>query len=221
MAFSLLLIDDHSLFLDGLQLMLGSNKNIEIKGVAHHGKEALAFLEKNSNIDLILMDINMPVMNGYETCIELAVRYPQIKVIALSMYIEHTNIKKMLEAGVHGYVYKNADAETLHKAIDSVMQDDYYVEAEAQHILKDYLNKKKDESKGYFKFEKFELTNREKEIVQLIIEGLTNNEIATNLFISNRTVDTHRKNVLSKLGLKNTATLVKYAMENKVYLGMD
>lgn len=221
MPFSLLLIDDHSLFLDGLQLMLGSNKKLEIIGVAHHGKEALEFLEKNNKIDLVLMDINMPVMNGYETCIQLAKHYPQIKVIALSMYIEHTNIKKMLQAGVHGYVYKNADAETLLSAIDTVMKEDYYVEEEAQHILKDYLNKKKDKSKGYYKFKNFELTKREKEIVKLIIDGLTNQEIADTLFISIRTVDTHRKNVLSKLGLKNTATLVKYAMENKVYLGMD
>lgn len=220
MAFSLLLIDDHPLFLDGLQLMLGSNKNINIIGVCSNGKEALQFLETNSKVDLVLMDINMPIMNGYETSLHLSKQHPNIKIIALSMYVEHTNIRKMLEAGVSGYVYKNADAETLSTAIKTVMAEDYFIEEEAQYILKDYLNKVKDEEKGYYKFKNFELTKREKEIVKLIMEGLTNNEIANQLFVSSRTVDTHRKNVLSKLGLKNTATLVKYAMENKVYLGI-
>lgn len=221
MSVSILLVDDHALFLAGLQLMLGANEQVEIKGVAKNGKEALQFLENNNSIDIVLMDINMPVMNGYETSIELAQHYPEIKIIALSMYVEHTNIKKMLEAGVHGYVYKNADSVTLLNAIEKVMMDDYYVEEEAQYILTDYLGKKKDVSKGYHKFKKFELTKREKEIVALIINGLTNQEIAKSLFVSNRTVDTHRKNVLSKLGLKNTATLVKYALDNKVYLGID
>ncbi len=221
MTYSLLLVDDHTLFLDGLQLMLGSNKKVEIIGVANNGEEALDILKTNDTIDLILMDINMPVMNGYETSMEVAKMYPNIKVIALSMYIEHTNIKKMLEAGVHGYVYKNADAQTLMEAVETVMQDEYFVEDEAQYILNDYLGKKKDESKGYHKFKKFELTNREKEIVKLIIQGMTNQEIANTLFVSIRTVDTHRKNVLSKLDLKNTATLVKYALDNKVYLGID
>lgn len=221
MAVSILLVDDHAMFLDGLQLMLGSNKKIAIEGVCHNGKEALDFLKKGKSIDLILMDINMPIMNGYETSIELAQHYPNIKIIALSMYVEHTNIKKMLEAGVHGYVYKNADSMTLLSAIDTVMKDDYFIEEEAAYILREYLSKKKDERKGYHKFKKFELTKREKEIVKLIINGLTNQEIATTLFVSNRTIDTHRKNVLSKLGLKNTATLVKYAIDNKVYLGID
>ncbi len=221
MAVSILLVDDHSLFLDGLQLMLGANSKVEIKGVCKNGKEALHFLENNNEIDIVLMDINMPVMNGYETSIELEKKFPDIKIIALSMYVEHTNIKKMLEAGVHGYVYKNADSATLLAAIDSVMQHNFYVEDEAQYILKEYLANKKDEKNGYHKFKKFELTKREKEIVILIIKGLTNQEIAKSLFVSNRTVDTHRKNVLSKLGLKNTATLVKYAIDNKVYLGID
>jgi len=221
MAYNLLLVDDHRMFLDGLQLMLGSNKKVSIAGVANNGAEALSFLKKNKKVDLILMDINMPVMNGYTTCLELAKQYPDIKLIALSMYIEHSNIKKMLEAGVHGYVYKNADADILMSAIETVMRHDYYIEEEAHYILKDYLSNKKDESRGYHKFKNFELTKREKEIVKLIMDGFTNQEIATSLFLSSRTVDTHRKNVLSKLGLKNTATLVKYAMDNKVYLGID
>jgi len=220
-SYSILLVDDHALFLDGLQLMLNAKSDVKIKGICKHGGEVLEYLKKDKDIDIILMDINMPIMNGYETSIELAQHYPNIKIIALSMYVEHTNIKKMLQAGVHGYVYKNADANTLLSAIHTVMREDYYVEEEAQHILKDYLNKKKDVSKGYHKFKKFELTKREKEIVSLIMEGMTNQEIATSLFLSNRTVDTHRKNVLSKLDLKNTATLVKYALENKVYLGID
>jgi len=221
MAISILLVDDHALFLDGLQLMLGANQNVAIKGVCKNGKEALSFLEKNQTIDIILMDINMPIMNGYETSIEIVQKFPSIKIVALSMYVEHANIKKMLEAGVHGYVYKNADSTTLIEAIDKVMNDDYYIEEEAQYILTKYLSNKKDASKGYHKFKKFELTKREKEIVTLIISGLTNQEIAKSLFVSTRTVDTHRKNVLSKLGLKNTATLVKYALDNKVYLGID
>ncbi len=221
MAFSVLIVDDHQLFLDGLQLMLNDNETLNIVGACKNGREVLDFLSANSTVDLVLLDINMPVMNGYETSLEMQKLYPTVKIIALSTYVEHTNITKMLEAGVMGYVYKNADADTLTKAIQEVMNEQYYIEEEAQYILKEYLEHVKDEQKGYYKFKHFELTQREKEIVILIMDGFTNQEIADKLFLSNRTVDTHRNNVLNKLDLKNTATLVKYAMENKEYLGID
>ena len=142
MSVKLLLIDDHALFLKGLELMLQTQKELSVVGVCNNGQEAIDFLNKEE-VDLVLLDINMPVLNGYETSIIIKEKYPEVKIIALSMFIEHNNIHKMLHAGVQGYLYKNADLDCLITAIETVMQHDYYVEHDAQHILKSFLKEKK------------------------------------------------------------------------------
>ncbi len=220
MAQKILLVDDHELFINGLKLMLSINPNLEVVGQCRDGYQAIEYVQDNE-VDIILLDINMPKINGYETTLEIRKHDQDIKIIALTMFIEHHNITKMLEAGVNGYVHKNTNAEILFEAIDKVMHYEYHVPSESAYLLEEYLRKKKDAEKGYHKFKYHILTEREKEVLRYIINGYTNQEIADEIYLSTRTVDTHRQNIMSKLNIKNTASLVKYALENKVYLGLE
>lgn len=216
----ILIADDHNMFINGLKLILSTRKGYEVAAVAKNGKEVLSFLTSGC-ADVIIMDINMPVLNGYETTLLLRAEFPHIPVIALSMLADKTSVTKMLEAGAKGYLFKNANDNELFQAIDTVTAGDYYVTGEMISMLHAFEVKKRDLLRGYAKVDIHPLSTREIDIVRLIIEGFTNVEIANRLFLSTRTVDTHRKNILSKLGLKNTASLVKYVMDNKAFLGIN
>lgn len=216
----ILIADDHNMFLNGLKMLLSTNRKYAVAGEAHNGAEILQIL-KEIPIDVILMDINMPVLTGYEATLVISKQYPDIKIIALSMLADNTSVMKMLEAGAHGYIFKNADEQELYDAIDSVHADAYYLPADLQPLLSEYLKKRRDVDRGYEKIDTHPLSTREIEILKYIMNGLTNNEIADLLFLSNRTVDTHRKNILSKLGLNNTAALVRYATEKAAFLGLS
>jgi DNA-binding NarL/FixJ family response regulator len=215
----LLIADDHTMFLNGLRMLLATNPNYHVMGTAQNGTEVLDILNKEE-IDVVLMDINMPVLSGYDATIILNKRFPNTKIIVLSMLADAASVRKMLEAGAQGYIFKNAGEEELFEAIDTVAQEAYFVTEGMQDVLQDFLKKKKDVLKGYEKMETNPLSQREIEILKMIMDGNTNNEIADKLFLSNRTVDTHRKNILAKLQLKNTAALVKYATEKAVFLGI-
>lgn len=215
----ILIADDHTMFINGLQMLLEGNGNYKVTAIAHNGKEALECL-KNQTIDLILMDINMPVISGYDATILITKQYPDIRIIALSMLADAVSVGKMLEAGVHGYIFKNANESELIDAIDTVMSGNYFVTAEMEPVLQKLLKKKKDVEKGYATMETNPLSIREIEILKYILNGTTNHEIADQLFLSPRTVETHRKNILAKLDIKNTAALVKYAIEKAVFLGL-
>jgi len=216
----ILIADDHTMFINGLQMLLSSNGNYDITAIAHNGKEILDLLTDHK-IDLILMDINMPIVSGYEATLLITKKYPDVKIIALSMLADAVSVGKMLEAGVDGYIFKNANESELIEAIDTVMKGDYFVTAEMEPVLQKLLKKKKDVDKGYATMETNPLSVREIEILKFIMNGLTNNEIADRLFLSPRTVETHRKNILAKLEIKNTAGLVKYAIEKAVFLGLN
>lgn len=215
---NILIADDHSMFLQGLKLMLTSDQH-RVTGTASNGEELIRVLEPDTT-DIIILDINMPVLNGYEATIKIMKEYPDMRIIALSMLADATSVSKMLNAGVLGYLFKNANEEELLQCIDVVMLYDYYVTEEMYPVLIEYQKKKKDLEKGYGKTEYHSLSKREIEIVRLIVEGLTNQDIAERLYLSVRTVDTHRNNILTKLQLKNTAMLVKYAMEKGAFLGL-
>ncbi|MBX9450106.1 MAG: response regulator transcription factor [Taibaiella sp.] len=215
---NILIADDHSMFLQGLKLMLTSDQH-QIIGTAANGEELIRILRPDQT-DIIILDINMPVLNGYETTIRIMKEYPDMRIIALSMLADATSVSRMLDAGVLGYLFKNANEEELLQCIDAVMLYDYYVTEEMYPVLVEYQKKKKDLEKGYGKTEYHTLSKREIEIVRLIVEGLTNQDIAERLYLSVRTVDTHRNNILTKLQLKNTAMLVKYAMEKGAFLGL-
>lgn len=211
----LLLADDHALFLEGLKLILSHVDGLQIVGTAGDGPSAQA-LVRDVPCDVILMDLHMPGISGYELCRQIKAEKESPKIIVVSMADEPSIIEKLFQAGVDGYVLKNGGGEELRNAIFSVMDGNRFVSAE---ITRKY---------GFEVSEEIgdaepgtELTRREVEILQYIIRGYTNPEIAEILFLSTPTVQTHRKNMLAKLDLKNTASLVKYGLDNRLILGLE
>lgn len=204
------LVDDHKLFRDGLKLLLNSSKKVKVVGEAANGEE---FLKKiNDHLDsIILMDIDMPVMNG-ETATKLALeKYPEMKIIALSMFSENEFYVKMIEAGVKGFLKKNSEISELINAIEKVAAGENFFTSEMLFsIVKNYKSFTNTQNKIEV------LSEREIEIIKLVCDGLSNQEIADKLFISKRTVDKHRYNILEKTACKNTASLVIYAIKNEI-----
>lgn len=216
----ILLVDDHALFIRGLQMLLSMEpEKYEVVGSAHNGREAISMLDQHQ-VDVVLMDVNMPVMNGFEAIFAIKRSHPAVKVISLTMHADDDCIMRILEAGALGYLFKNVDEAELHECIELVSREEHYVTRSRRHVLENYKRKLKDVAKGYAKIYQHTLSNREVEIVKFIMQGKTNNDIANILFLSQRTVDTHRKNILSKLELNNTASLVKYATEHAPFLGI-
>jgi DNA-binding NarL/FixJ family response regulator len=202
------IVDDHTLFRKGLKMLLENFDNISEINEAADGKEFLQMLE-TQNIDVVFMDIEMPEMNGIETTRKALLRCPNLKIIALSMYCEEEYFDRMCEAGASGYILKDSTLDILKNAIDSVVSGNKYY---SQDILLNIVEKAKTKSEK----QSIDLTNRELEILQLICKGLSNPEIARKLFLSKRTVDKHRENILAKTISKNTAELVIYAVKNKL-----
>ena len=201
---NLLIADDHTLFIEGLTMLVSRIENINIVGVAKNGKEVIEQCQIHK-IDLILMDLEMPQMGGIEATEIIKRDFPNIKIIAVTMLNDYNTIKKALRSGMDGYVVKNLGIAELQNAIETVMNGQIYMSPEIITILALGVAGRKP-NQAYVP----DLTKREKEVIKLIIDGLTNDSIAEKLFLSPLTVSTHRKNVLSKLNLKNTAMLVKY-----------
>ncbi len=211
MTIKILIADDHQLFREGLVNLLSDAEEIEIVAQAENGKEAIE-LAKQFNPDIVIMDIGMPVMKGVEATRILSKEKPEIKVIALSMHADSQYIKEMLEAGAFGYVFKNCTYDQLIEAIQNVYGGKKHLGEEiTEIILQDYLGK---EDKPPVHDPK--LTQREFEILKLFAEGKTAREVADTLFISVKTVGTHKQNILEKLELKTTADLVKYALKQGI-----
>ncbi len=205
----IIIVDDHKMFRDGIRALLEKEKNIEVVADAKDANELISIL-KSLTPDVILMDIDMGETNGIDATVEVKKSYPDINILALSMHGEHNYILKMLEAGATGYILKNAGKEEMLTAIISVASGDSYFSREVSSRLIEYLNKPQINIKSTDK--EIPLTNREIEILKLIAQEYSNSEIAEELFISIRTVDTHRRNLIQKLGMKNTAGLVKFAI---------
>ena len=200
--------DDHQVLLDGLHTLLGSVEDLEVVGTAHNGREVLDFV-KRELVDVILLDINMPVLNGIETCKILSKEYPDIKILALSMYEKASFIQQMLKNGALGYILKNTGQEELVDAIRTVHAGDQYLSKVVSDTLMQSLIGKSAASRQYIP----EMTRREKEVLALIAKELTTQEISDELHISLNTVETHRKNLLSKFGVRNSVGLIKVALE--------
>jgi len=205
----IIIADDHQMFIDGLKSLLNTNNQLEIVGEANNGKQLLELLA-NTPSDIVLMDVNMPEMDGVEATKQLAQHYPHIKVLMLTMFNTRDYIEKLLKAGAHGYILKNTGKEELFEAIEKVMAGESYFSKEVTERIMEGLQRKKTIEKDPMMVE---LTDREKEVLKLIVQEMTSNEIAEKLFISFHTVETHRKNLISKLGVKNIAGLVKYAFQ--------
>jgi DNA-binding NarL/FixJ family response regulator len=203
-------VDDHQIFLDGIVSLLDDEPNIKIVGTAHNGKEAIDRI-KASKVDVVLMDINMPEMDGIEATKQLKKINPDIKILMLTMHSEARFIKECLEIGAKGYVMKNISKDDLIKAVETVYQDKSYLDADSQEkLISSMSSTDEDDNRNYDELAA-QITQRELEILQLIALGLTSQDIANKLFISKNTVETHRKNMLAKLNVNNTAALLKIA----------
>lgn len=209
---NILVTDDHTLFRRGTMMLLQSFEDVGKVDDAENGKEALEKLEQES-FDLILLDLEMPVLDGWETAKKVVSKFPEVKIIMISMHDSLQIISDLIEIGVHSYLLKNADPDEVHKAIVSVTNNDFYYNqlvSKALHkkVQKDGINK------GVAR--RADISPREIEILQLICQELTMKEIGEKLFVSEQTVHTHRKNLMKKTKAKNAVGLVKFAFQNGI-----
>lgn len=205
---NVIVADDHKMIRDGIKSLLEEEANIRVLGEASDGREVLTLL-KNNLVDVILMDIDMGKHNGIEATKQVAKLYPDVKVLIVSMYSDLSYITKAFEAGAKGYLLKNAGKTEMLKAIEELMEGRTYCSSEVSAKLITHI-----QGKGKSDKKKIPLTRREIEVLKLIVAEYSNSEIAEKLFISIRTVDTHRRNLLAKLDVKNTVGLVKYALKH-------
>jgi len=210
----LIIIDDHQLSRDGIKALLSDIEFNATVEVAESGDEALLLFETRM-FDVALVDINMPGMSGIQLTCEIKKNYPITKVIALSMYDDHTYISKMIEAGASGYILKNINIEDLIEAINTVIKGNFYLSKDIQKVIDEHVAPA-NESYKTVKSNIIHLSYREQEILNLIAKEFTNEQIAQQLFISERTVETHRKNIFIKTKQKTIVGLIKYAIENKL-----
>lgn len=202
----LFIVDDHQLVVDGLRSLLNNEQQYIIVGSSNQSKEVMAMLD-DLEVDVLLTDINMPGMTGVELTRSVKRKFPKIKVLALSMFGEATVIKEMIDAGISGYILKNTGKQELLEALDRLSNGyTFFGDDVASELMKSF---KKDDLGSH-------LTNREIEIVRLIENEYSNKKIADLLFISERTVETHRKNIFRKTGTQSIVGLLKYAYDHKI-----
>jgi len=201
------IVDDHPIVIEGIHSLLQHERGIEWAGHAMNAESCLGFFVNNT-AHVVLMDINLPDTSGVELCAIMKEKYPGIMILGLSTFNQGLYIKKMMENGASGYILKNASKEELLQAIHAVHDGNIYFSGEVGQALKTYQRSSKPELPV--------LSRREKEILALIAEGYTNPQIAEKLFVSPFTVDTHRRNLLTKLDVKNTATLIRFAVEHQL-----
>lgn len=206
-SFKILIADDHQIFIDGLLMIFADIKFVDEIHVATNGLEVISILE-NHSIDLAILDVNMPKPNGFDLCRIILDKYIDTKVMILSMYGDENFMNEFIRMGVIAYVLKNAGKHELLEAIEHVIKGELY-------ISKDLRSKQEVIEDDFVK--SLSLTKREKEIISLLAREKSSQEIADALFISIYTVNTHRKNILHKLGIKNTAGLVKFASDNQLF----
>lgn len=201
------IVDDHPVVIEGIHALLQSEVDIEWAGQAMNAQSCLGFFV-NNKADVVLLDISMAGMDGVELCGVMKEKHPSVMILGLSTFNQGIYIKKMMENGASGYILKNSSREDLIAAIRTVHSGGIFFSGEVGQALKEYQRSAKKELPV--------LSNREKEILELIAEGFTNPQIAEKIFLSQFTVDSHRKNLLAKLNVKNTATLIKFAVEHKL-----
>ncbi len=204
---SVFIVDDHPVVIEGIHSLLQNEMDIAWMGHAMNASSCLGFFVNNT-ADVVLMDISMPNMDGVELCALMKEKYPGIMILGLSTFNQGLYIKKMMENGASGYILKNSSKEELIKAIHAVHEGHIYFSGEVGMALQEYQKLTAKELPV--------ITAREKEILELIAEGYTNPQIAEKIFLSPFTVDSHRKNILAKLGVKNTASLIRLAVEKKL-----
>lgn len=208
-----IIADDHKVFRQGLNYTLNSDAALKCIGEAENGAQLLQLLN-SIQPDVILMDMKMPEMDGMEATKAVKAKYPKVKIIMLTMYDDENFVLHMLDMGVNGYLTKNADPEEIIRAIHAVNENDYYFnDMVSKLMLKTIVKKKQIEQRTK---ENVQLNDKEKEILRLICMEHTNGEIAEKVFLSQRTVEGIRSTLLEKIGVRNTAGLVVYAVKNGI-----
>lgn len=204
---NILIADDHKIIVDGLKSLLAGEEDIQVVAEVDNGSKAIKIIEQQK-IDVAVMDIAMPVMTGLEATAKIKQIAPEVKIIVLTMYEDEQYFNKIMELGASGYILKNTGHDELVRAIHKVHKGDTYFSQEivSKQIMRKFTPGTRD------LLQEAPLTKREIEVLKLISEEFKNHEIADKLFLSTRTVDTHRRNLLQKLNVKNTAGLVKYAI---------
>ena len=209
---SIFIADDHQLFREGLKSLFKSDKEINIIGEADCGSATIQFVKDNPP-DVLLLDIDMPDMNGIETTYYIRRKTNRINILILSNYCSYQHIIEVLKAGAKGFILKNATKEDLINAIKVVSTGNSYFSKEVSEIIASKIVAAKEESLILNNSEDIKLSQREKEILVWIAKGYTNSKIAEKLFLSTHTVITHRRNLLQKINARNTADLVRYASQ--------
>lgn len=199
---SVFIVDDHPLVCEGLRNMLNQEANLRVLGSANSGEEAMLAINSEAP-DLVFLDINLPDISGIDLCKQIKSKFPKTNCIALSMYSERSYISRMIENGASGYLPKNASKEEILQAIHQICQGGMYLNVLAQTSAVPMPD---------IPF----LTRREKEVLKLIADGQTNQQIADQLFVSVTTINTHRKNLLMKFDVNNTAALIKLALQHNL-----
>ena len=202
-----MIVDDHLMVIEGLKALLAGYSHIHVASSFTHGQEALAFLETTVT-DVVLLDVSLPDINGVEMCRRICTHYPKTKVLGLSTYGEPSIVNQMIKHQVSGYLLKSATADELVRAIYCVHQNQRYFDAEVQKVLDSTVLKSSEEIPR--------LTRREKEIIQRIADGQTTHQMAEALFISPLTVETHRRNLMKKMRVSNSASLIKLALKSMI-----
>ncbi len=212
---SLIMVDDHKMIRDGLKSFLASGDEFDIVGEADNGQECLDLL-KDIKPDVVLTDLNMPVMDGMELTKQITEKYPEVKVVVLTMFDESQHVKQVLADGAQGYLLKSCTEEELKLAIRNVGNGGTYYSTEVTNIIMNSVRKVKTKVDSRLTIE-MPLTEREKEVLHLVVKEFSNHEIAEQLFISVRTVEAHKRNLLDKTGSKSVAGLVLYAIDKQLF----
>lgn len=208
MTIRLAIADDHNLFIEGLMLLLNQEKSLSINGIANNARDLLELMKKNT-YDIILLDVNMPGMTGLDAIATIKHSHPDVKIIMLSTYNEKHLIKKAKELGADGYLIKNVNKNELVLAIHQVYEGKHFFTDEQVEVNNTFNN---DDAF----LVQYSLTKKEKELLQLIKQGYTNKQMADTLFLSIYTIETHRKNIMQKLKLKNPADLMRFIVSNNL-----
>ena len=199
----ILLADDHKIVIDGIKLILDSNENYQVIGAVENGQQVLNFIAKQK-VDIVVLDINMPVMDGITCAKRIKADFNDIKVIVLTMYAQKSFVEEIIQIGIDGCLLKNNTGKELADAIDRV------------HSGRSYYDQIQSFNSDNEEIKKYKLGEREIEIIHALADGLTSSQIAEKLFISQHTVKTHRKNILRKLDLHSSAELIQYALNNGI-----